>query len=321
MDNIKKLEEIGLKKVCDETHIEQKYLKFMIDNSYDKLEHINTLGFVKILSREYKIDLSAWAEAFEEYWLENRKDKEPDGLFIVVNDEKKSKKLLIFVLIILIGVTFSMLFSIFKDKIDISNYVNSTESSYENTTVIEEAQKSLDEDNSSLKQSKPQKTVFHETNSSEETVNVEGNNTEVASIKETVSVEKNNTKELSIKEKSIPELIEEKKTKIKEVVKLAEKESLKFSKEAIITPNSELWIGIIYLDTKKRKSYLGEGNFSIDISRNQIITTGHGNFDVSINGEKKEFKKQTPMRFLVKDSNLTEITLGEFKELNEGKSW
>lgn len=295
MDKIKVLEEIGLKRVCDETHIEQKYLKFMVDNDYDKLNHINTLGFVKILSREYKIDLSAWTEAFEEYWIQNHKDKEDNGLFIVVNDEKKSKKLLVFIVIVLLGATLSILFSLFQEKIDISNYVNNSESSYENTTVIQEAQQSLDEVNSSLEQSEPQVTMFDDTNSSEEAVSVEETITE--------------------------ELIEEKKTEVKEITEPTEKVSPRFSQEAVITPNSELWIGIIYLDTKKRRSFLGEGNFSIDISREQIITTGHGSFNLSVNGKIREFNRQAPMRFLVKDLNLTEIDWSKFKELNEGKSW
>jgi hypothetical protein len=309
MDKIKVLEEIGLKRVCDETHIEQKYLKFMVDNDYDKLDHINTLGFVKILSREYKIDLSAWTEAFEEYWIQNRKDKEDNGLFIVVNDEKKSKKLLVFIVIVLLGTTLSILFSLFQEKIDISNYVNNSESSYENTTVIQEAQQSLDEVNSSSGLSEPQETMFDETNSSEEIVSVE----------ETITEEL--VEEVIVEEVTTKELIEEKKTEVKELTEPTEKVSPRFSQEAVITPNSELWIGIIYLDTKKRRSFLGEGNFSIDISREQIITTGHGSFNLSVNGKIREFNRQAPMRFLVKDLNLTEIDWSKFKELNEGKSW
>ena len=116
-------------------------------------------------------------------------------------------------------------------------------------------------------------------------------------------------------------MIEEKKTEVKEITEPTEKVSPRFSQEAVITPNSKLWIGIIYLDTKKRRSFLGEGNFSIDISREQIITTGHGSFNLSVNGKIREFNRQAPMRFLVKDLNLTEIDWSKFKELNEGKSW
>jgi hypothetical protein len=57
MDNdIRVLEKIGLQEVCKRTHIEVKQLEYMINNQYEKLNKINTLGFVKILSREYKLD-------------------------------------------------------------------------------------------------------------------------------------------------------------------------------------------------------------------------------------------------------------------------
>lgn len=309
MDNIKVLEEIGLKRVCEETHIEQKYLKFMVNCDFDKLDHINTLGFVKILSREYKLDLSVWTEAFEEYWVENRQEKEDGGLFIVVDDQKKSKKLLILILIILLGVTFSVLFSLFQEKIDISNYMSSDETTYEQTNIVQEAQESLDEVNSSLDDNKPLETTFDETNSSEVVASIDVNNTEEI-------IEEEGAKKKIIEETIVDEQPEEKKITLPN-----ESVSPRFAQEAIIIPNTQLWIGVIYLDTQKRRSFLGEGNFSIDISREQIITTGHGSFDVNIDNETREFKRQAPIRFLVKDSNLTEINWSKFKELNEGKPW
>ncbi len=307
MDNIKVLEEIGLKKVCDETHIEQKYLEYMVNNNYDKLDHINTLGFVKILSREYKIDLSAWLEAFEEYWVENRQDEENDGLFIVVEDKKSSKKLLIFILIVLVGVTFSMFFSLFQDKIDFSNYMNNDEPAYEQTTIVQEVKESLDEINSSLEES-----TIKENNITDEVV-------EDTNLSNSVA-EQSKLKQNIVKTNETIEVI---KPVVKQYVseKPVEKLESKFLQEAIISPNSPLWIGVIYLDTKKRRSFLGEGNFSVDLSREQIITTGHGSFDLIIGNKKREFKRQSPMRFLVKDTNLTEIDLNKFKELNEGKPW
>ncbi|MDA7847966.1 hypothetical protein N8972_00560, partial [Sulfurospirillum sp.] len=245
MDNIKVLEEIGLKRVCDETHIEQKYLKFMVNCDFDKLDHINTLGFVKILSREYKLDLSVWTEAFEEYWVENRQEKEDGGLFIVVDDQKKSKKLLILVLIILLGVTFSIVFSLFQEKIDISNYMSNDERTYEQTNIVQEAQESLDEVNSSLDDTKPSETTFDETNSSKAVANIDVNNT--AEV-----IEEESAKKKIIEETLVNEEPEEKKITLP-----SESISPRFAQEAIIIPNTQLWIGVIYLDTHKRRSFLG----------------------------------------------------------------
>ncbi len=309
MDNIKVLEKIGLEKVSEETHIEEKYLKFMIDMEYDKLDHVNTVGFVKILSREYKLDLSAWSEAFEEYWVENREAQEDSGFFVSIPETKKSKKPLVLTLLVIAGVVFSILFSIFQDKIDTTNYTSSNETIYEPTAIVQEAQESLNEANSSLEENATQESMFDETNSSEVMLSIDENSTEKT------------TKEDANETNSTQDVAEEVKIEISEPIAPAKKVSQSFSQEATITSSSRLWIGVIYLDNKKRRSFLGEGNFSIDMSRDQIISTGHGSFDMTIDDEKKEFNRKGPMKFLVKDSKLTEISSDKFKELNEGKFW
>ncbi len=198
MDNIKVLEEIGLKRVCEETHIEQKYLKYMVDCDFDKLDHINTQGFIKILSREYKLDLSEWTEEFEEYWIENRQDKEDDGLFIVVDDKKSSKKFLFFLLSVILIATASVLFSIFQNKIDISNYVSSDEVVYEQTTLVKEAQQSLDEANNSLEE----KIITSEVTYEEEN----------ATTEEIVIVDENISQDIVVEKEETNDTLEERKT-------------------------------------------------------------------------------------------------------------
>lgn len=313
MDNIKVLEEIGLKKVSDETHIEQKYIKYMIDGDFEKLNRINALGFVKILSQTYKLDLSDWSEAFEEYWVETHKDDEDKGLFIVVDDKSGSKKLLIFILLIILIVTFGMLFSLFQDKINLDDYMNKDTTSFEQASIVEDTQKTLDEINNS---------IVSEEIVSEDKVQEDTNKTQMETSSDVTQVETINngidTKVIEPKKEAI--VIDNNLTQeIKQTV--TEQVSPKFEDEAIITPNTKLWVGLIYLDNKKRRSFLGDGNFSIDTSRDQIITTGHGSFNLIEDGKTTEFHKQAPMRFLVKDKNITQISLSKFKELNEGQAW
>lgn len=288
MDNIQELEKIGLQKVCRETHIEEKYLRYMVKSDFDKLNYINTLGFVKILSREYNLDLSEWNESFKEYWNENRKDDD-DGFVIIANDKKSTSKFLIFIFIALLAGAFYILFSIFQDKINTANYTNSKEVAYEQPPIVKEAQEALDEVNSTFVEEAEEEIFKKDINSSEDVV----------------------TQEI-IEE----EIIEEGTAKEKK-----EQIDLGSLKEAVLVPNSRLWLGVIYLDDKKKESLIGDGNFSIDLSREQIISTGHGDFSIIVDGQKKEFKTQDPIRFLVKDANITQISLGRFKELNEGKTW
>jgi len=313
MDNIKVLEEIGLKKVSEETHIEQKYIKYMVDCKFEKLNRINTLGFVKILSRAYNIDLDAWNEAFEEYWTEAHKNDEDKGLFIVVDDNQKGRKLLIFLLLVVVISTAGFLFALFQDKINLDNYIEQEETSFEQSSIVEDAQKTLDEINTSVVKEKIEDEI--NINVDEETI-VE----DINKIEDLELVDNNETNLV----KSDEPIVEENNETTSEIVKTEkiEKVSPRFDEEAIINPNTELWVGVIYLDTKKRRSYLGEGNFSIDISRDQIITTGHGSLNIiQENGEILKFNKQAPLRFLVKDNNISEINWSKFKELNEGKSW
>lgn len=298
MDNIKILEEIGLKKVYEDTHIEQKYLKHMVDCNFDKLDYINTRGFIKILEREYKLDLSEWIEVFEEYWEQNRKAGEDDGLFVFIDNKKRDKKPIIFIVVVLIVVSFGLFFSYVQERVEFVSYVDNNEAKYEQATVVQKTKEILFEANNSF-----EKESIEESLLKDENITLQE---DVIVYKET-DIEEISTKEQKFEEKEIEEFVK--------------KADPILPQEVIITPNLKLWVGVIYLDTKKRRSFLGEGNFSIDISKEQIITTGHGDFDLNIAGEKKEFNIQTPMRFLVKDSNLTQISLDRFKELNEGIAW
>ena len=320
MDNIKVLEKTGLQKVSNETHIEKRYLRFMIDCDYDKLDYVNTIGFVKILSREYKLDLTAWSEAFEAYWIENRKEDANDGMFIVVEEKKKGKKLLLFLFILLMIFTTSVLYSIFQDNINLSQYIENEDATYQQPSIVQEAQQSLDEANNSFGYTPIEKPVLEDTNeSSDDTEIVMDDNTTQDVVTQNIVPEKTEpTIEVDTKNEVKVDAITETKTdtKVKQEIK-----SVTTSKEASITPKTELWVGIIYLDNNKRKSFIGKSNYTIDLSRDQIILTGHGNFKLDVNEEEKVFKQQAPMRFLVKKGNLTQIDLKKFKELNKGASW
>lgn len=307
MDKIKILEEIGIKRVSEETHIEEKYINYMVECDFEKLNRINALGFVKILSREYNLDLSDWSEAFEEYWLENNIESGDEGLFIVVEDKKSGKKYFAFILLIAFIVAVSIGFSFFKDKIDFENYTQKDDTPYEQTLDVKEAQKSLAELNDI--------NISLEEEANNEDINSSSVNEELNSTAETIS-------EIEVIENDNSVVEEEIKEDVNETLSIeVEKTSLNFENEAVLTPNSKLWVGVIYLDNQKRRSFLGEGNFSINLDRKQIVTTGHGSFTINTNKEKLEYKRQSPIRFLIEDGNITEIELHKFKELNKGNSW
>lgn len=328
MDSIKVLEEIGLKKISDETHIEVKYLKYMVDMQYDKLNRINTLGFIKILSREYNLDLSQWVADFEEYWQENRKDGQEDGLFIVVENKGGGKKLLYFILLVIVLVLGSFAYSVFKDSLPFGSVAQDDKTtSYYSSQSVEETKETLFALQEEKKEVEPVGVpVMNEANTTESNessmtyqeadfngstqLENQDTNSEIA-----IEPQESNRSTVVVQESNVSELTQN------EVVVQDESNEQRFEQEALIKPNSELWIGVIYLDTFKRRSYLGEDIYALDLSREQIITTGHGSFDVQVGDTNQSYNRQTPIRFLVRDGNVNEISWDTFKMLNKGNAW
>lgn len=301
MDSIKILEEIGLQKVSQDTHIEQKYLQYMINGDFDKLNRINTLGFVKILSREYNIDLSDWVGVFEEYWAQNRLNPEEDEkLFIVASSNDKSRKLFIFFVIVAFLVIAGVAYTLFTKPTILEPQEQTVQ--YDQTPLVQETQAEIQ------KYEEENQTKIEEENS----VVVDANMT---------SMEEGAQEEKQLSVTPVQEQVEKNTTEEIITPAITERESEVFANQAIIAPKIKLWIGVIYLDNFKRRSYLGEGNFSIDLSRDQVITTGHGEFTLKDDAQDLNFTRRTPIRFEVKDGLIKEISWSKFKELNRGNAW
>lgn len=306
MDSIKVLEEIGLQKVSKETHIELKYLRYMIDGDFDKLNRINTLGFIKILSREYNVDLSSWVSSFEEYWAQNRVNPEEDQkLFVVAPSQGGSKKVVVF-LLILILVGAGVFYTFFSDDKVVSVYTPSI--NYSQSEVVKEAQEEINKIEES--QASEQQQINPEELNSTATEELK-----TEPIKEEIKTES--------KPEAVNEVGEEKinQQALATEFPKTEKVSETFENQAVLTPKVELWIGVIYLDNFQRRSFLGTGNFSIDLSRDQIITTGHGSLSLKDEKQEFDFSRQSPVRFLVQNGEISEISFSKFKELNRGNAW
>ncbi len=307
MDNIEVLKDIGLKEISDRTHIEVKHISYIVNSEFDKLNRVNTLGFIKIISREFDLDLSQWLEEAEKYWDEHSVDDDSPQIFIAQKPSVWPKIIYTFLtLLVLVAILYGAYLFLdkklnFFDKSASGNDINYT---YEQTPVVKEAKKNLLEQNITV----DERDIS--------TVDVSGNKSDEVSETAVEDYEKNST---SVENTETAESLE-KVTEDKNVT-LQVSDTDKGEK-AVLTPNVKLWVGVIYLDDNSRDSFLGDGNFTIDLTRDQLITTGHGNFSISFDdGRVKKFNSQNPMKFMVKDGNLSEISLEKFKELNKGNLW
>lgn len=308
MDNdIRVLEKIGLQEVCKKTHIEVKQLEYMINNQYDKLNKINTLGFVKILSREYKLDLTDWLEGFHDYWAEHKaeEDSSKEKIFIRAKSDRPYKRAAwLFLLILLIAGIFGLV-SIFKVEVnfdimallDKAKVETNQTSAFQSAPVVQEAATSLGV--------KVEERVITETNSSNSTVQAV-----VVSIDENLTrkMEANDTNATTIPLPMLPES----NTNLVNTVP---------TNNAIIMPTKRIWIGFINLETLTRKESTSDQNITIDLNKRQIIKTGNGFFKLSYDGSIEDFTEQGSTRFLVENGTMKKISEEKFIELNRGKNW
>jgi cytoskeletal protein RodZ len=312
MDNLSILEEIGLKKVSNKTHIEVKHLVYMINSEFDKLDKTSTVGFVKILSREYNLDLTDWLNEAQRYWSENKKEYSGPKIFIVQKRQSFLKTLFMLLsMVVLVAILYGA-YMFLNNKLDffenplIKKDANYT---YEETPVVNEAKESLDINTT---QNDENSTIVADENGV-----VDENDSDILPAQSVdVADEVMDTKESN---SSVKIASEDSNLSVSDVNK-TDKNMLNTSDD-FISPKTKLWIGVIYLDNFKRKSYLGDENFTIDASRDQLITTGHGNFVLHFNAETKEFPPQKPVKLYIKDGEISVITDKKFQELNRGSIW
>ena len=299
--DIKALEKIGLHEVCKKTHIEVKQLEHMINADYGKLNKINTLGFVKILSREYKIDFSQWLEGFEAYWREHKSDEEmrKEKIFVRAKSDKKSGKgfWIFFVMLMIAG---GIIFiSFFKNEIDILALWDKAKSEtigsgFQNAPIVQETATSLG--------IKVEEKITVEANSSNTTV--EAVVVPIVPVNEvalTTIAENNDSNKSTLIDTPL----------VKDVP----------SNKAMIIPTRKIWIGTIMLENGSRKESSNDKTLMIDLSKRQLIKTGNGYFKLSYDGSVEDFTEQGSTRFLVENGTIKKISEEIFIQVNQGKTW
>lgn len=63
--NLQILKEVGVAEICKATKIASKNIHSILEKRYESLSKVHARGFIQILEREYKIDLSAWMKEFD----------------------------------------------------------------------------------------------------------------------------------------------------------------------------------------------------------------------------------------------------------------
>ncbi|NHA46196.1 sialidase [Helicobacter pylori] len=283
--NLQILKEVGAAEICKATKIASKNIHSILEKRYESLSRVHARGFIQILEREYKIDLSAWVKEFDKVCVfkegvgeEQKQETSPEEtakkplkveLDYSINQantslSKKSSKWKPFVIVL--GVVVIIL-----------------------VVVIIQNSSSLKEEREQESAIKPdtKNSSFNEVNPTEEK-----------------------------KLEPTPKLEEKPKEQDKQG-----KEAIKENPNTIyIIPKRDIWVEVIDLDEKKnsfqkvfKKSYPLEAK-----NHRLLLRFGHGHLILKNNHQEQDYNDSKTRRFLYEpNKGLTLINEAQYKALQQ----
>ncbi|WP_120873627.1 sialidase [Helicobacter pylori] len=282
--NLQILKEVGVTEICKATKIASKNINYILEKRYESLSRVHARGFIQILEREYKIDLSAWMKEFDKVCVfkegvSEEKNQETDleetakkplkvELDYSINQantslSKKSSKWKPFVLVI--GVIVIVL------------------------AVV------IIQNSSSLKEEKERESAIK-------------------------SGTKNTFNEANLTEENKPEPTPKLEEKPKEQDK-QEKEAIKeYPNTIYIIPKRDIWVEVIDLDEKKNSfQKVFKKSYSLETKNHRLLLRfGHGHISLKSNHQEQNYNDNKTRRFLYEpNKGLTLINEAQYKELQQ----
>lgn len=293
-NEIAKLLDFDIKEVQRQTKIPLEYLEAIYAKNYDILKDTNLKAYLRILSREFNIDLDGYLEDFENYCSENSSDDSkiqvnPRLTGYVAKESKSSFGWLVLVLILLgVGVwgfkfikDLDFNWSDLKPDFGSKSEVNVSE---ENIAII-----------------KPNADVI-------ENIVVDEVLDQNTSKEEILVVDENATTEQNLAEEQIKEQKEE--VQVKEATNVIK-----------IIPATKVWIGIKNLNDMSKRSLSTSEAYELNATGNRLILTGNGMLDLVNGDNNKSYRTRDALRFYIHDGIIEEIDYAKYVELNKGKTW
>lgn len=326
----KRLEDLDFKEVAERTRIEPEFFEALLAKDFKELSKFNVKGFFKILKREYDLDMDAFFAEYEAFFHKNEVKKEEKKESpkpqtppprnaeskIVTNVEqygKESSTWWLWALIVLVAgaiiylVWADDLFKAFVQESDTNVSVSMQQD-------IQEAQNSVSENNGSFELNaefsadEEPKAEDNATNSAE--------NLAAASKNEPASVADKSTDKNEKPAEQKPNL------QAAQGLNALLNATPSNKKEAVFETSGKVWVGFIDLTTRANSSVVTDENFSVDLSKDQLLLIGGTALTlVNETGETQSFPSGSSKRFLVKDGKIKAISDKEFRSYNGGKDW
>ncbi|GAA8566316.1 hypothetical protein KYTH29_06620 [Helicobacter pylori] len=283
--NLQILKEVGVTEICRATKIASKNIHSILEKRYESLSRVHARGFIQILEREYKMDLSAWMKEFDKVCVFKEGVGEEKNQ--ETSHEETAKKPL---------------------KVELDYSINQA-----NTSLSKKSSKwkpfvlvlgvvviilvvVIIQNSSSLKEERGQESAIKS------------------------GTKKNSFNEANPTEENKPETTPKPEEKPKEHDKQG-KEAIKENPNTIyIIPKKDIWVEVIDLDEKKNSfQKVFKKNYSLETKNHRLLLRfGHGHLSLKNNHQEQDYNDSKTRRFLYEpNKGLTLINEAQYKELQQ----
>ncbi|WP_120899412.1 sialidase [Helicobacter pylori] len=283
--NLQILKEVGVAEICKATKIASKNIHSILEKRYESLSRVHARGFIQILEREYKIDLSAWMKEFDKAYTFKESVSEEQNQ--ETDPEETAKKPL---------------------KVELDYSINQA-----NTSLSKKSSKwkpfvlvlgviviilavVIIQNSSSLKEERGQESAIKS------------------------GTKKNSFNKVNPTEENKPELTPKLEEKPTEQDKQG-KEAIKEDPNTIyIIPKKDIWVEVVDLDEKKNSfQKVFKKNYSLETKNHRLLLRfGHGHLSLKNNHQEQEYNDGKTKRFLYEpNKGLTLINEAQYKELQQ----
>ncbi|GAA8561902.1 hypothetical protein KYTH28_09960 [Helicobacter pylori] len=283
--NLQILKEVGVAEICKATKIASKNIHSILEKRYESLSRVHARGFIQILEREYKIDLSAWMKEFDKVCVFKEGVSEEKNQ--ETNPEETAKKPL---------------------KVELDYSINQA-----NTSLSKKSSKW-----------KPFVLVLGVVVIVLAVVIIQ-NSSSLKEEKERESAIKSGTKKNSFNDANLaeenkleptPKLEEKPKEQDKQ-----EKEAIKeYPNTIYIIPKRDIWVEVIDLDEKKNSfQKVFKKSYPLETKNHRLLLRfGHGHLSLKNNHQEQNYNDSKTRRFLYEPAKgLTLINEAQYKVLQQ----
>ncbi|WP_121069697.1 sialidase [Helicobacter pylori] len=281
--NLQILKEVGVAEICKATKIASKNIHSILEKRYESLSRVHARGFIQILEREYKIDLSAWVKEFDKVCVFKEGVGEEKNQ--ETNPEETAKKPL---------------------KVELDYSINQANTSLSKKTskwkpfvivlgvIVIVLVVVIVQNSSSLKEERGQESAIK-------------------------SGTKNTFNEANPAEENKPETAPKLEEKHKEQEQ--KQEAIKENPNTIyIIPKKDVWVEVVDLDEKKNSfQKVFKKNYPLETKNHRLLLRfGHGHLSLKNNHQEQDYNDSKTRRFLYEpNKGLTLINEAQYKELQQ----